>query len=76
MRGRKITDPIYHPGPDGHHQTQQEAVAHILELSAPPSDVFQQLRAELIRIHGKREWRRLGELFALPPLGGQRPANC
>jgi hypothetical protein len=33
------------------------------------------LRAELIRIHGKSEWRWLGELFALLPLGGQRPGE-
>jgi hypothetical protein len=33
------------------------------------------LRAELIRLHGKSEWRWLGELFALLPLGGQRPGE-
>jgi hypothetical protein len=78
MRGLKITDPIYQAVlvQTALTRPQQEAVAHILELSPLPSNVFQQLRAELIRIHGKREWRRLGELFALPPLGGQRPANC
>ncbi len=77
MRGRKITDPIYQAVlvQTALTRPQQEAVAHILELSPPPSDVFQQLRAELIRIHGKSEWKRMGELFALPPLGGQRPGE-
>jgi len=35
--------------------------------------VFQQLRAELIRIHRESEWKRMGKLFALLPLGTQRP---
>ena len=75
--GGKITDPIYQAVlvQTALTRPQQEAVAHILEVSPPPSDVFQQLRAELIRIHGKSEWKRMGELFALPPLGGQRPGE-
>ena len=60
--------PVY-PGPEGPHQTQQEAVVHILEQLPPPSDVLQQLKAELTCIHGKSEWKWVGELFALPPLG-------
>ena len=46
MRGRKITDPIYQAVlvQTALTRPQQEAVAHILELSPPPSDVFQQLK--------------------------------
>ena len=77
MRGLGITDPLYQAVlvQTALTRPQQEAVAHILEQSPPPPDVFQQLRAELTRIHGKSEWRRMGELFALPPLGDQRPGE-
>jgi len=77
MRGRKITDPIYQAVLVQTALTRplQEVVAHILELMLPPSDVFQQLRASLIRIHGMSEWRGMGKLFALPPLGSQRPGK-
>jgi len=37
--------------------------------------MFSQLQAELTRINGKSEWRRMGVLFALPPLGDQRPGE-
>ena len=72
MRGRKINDPLYQAVLvlTALTRPQQEAVAHILELSPPASDVFQQLRAELIRIHGKTKWKKMGVLFALPLLGG------
>jgi hypothetical protein len=77
MRGLGITDPLYQAVlvQTALTRPQQEAVAHILEQSPQPPDVFQQLRAELTRIHGKSEWRRMGELFALPPLGDQRPGE-
>jgi len=54
---------------------QQEAVEHILELLPPPSDVFQQLKAELTRIHRKSKLKRVGKLFALLPLSGQWPGE-
>ena len=77
MQVRKITDPIYRAVlvQKALTRPRQEVVAHILELLPPPSDVFQQLRAKLIRIHRKSEWKRMGELFALLPLGGQRPGE-
>jgi hypothetical protein len=77
MRGLGITDPLYQAVlvQTALTRPQQEAVAHILEQSPQPPDVFQQLRAELTRIHGKSEWRRMGELFTLPPLGDQRPGE-
>jgi hypothetical protein len=51
---------------------QQDAVASILEQEPLPSDAYQSLKAELIRLHEKSSWDRIKELFALPPLGAQK----
>ena len=51
---------------------QQDAVASILEQDPLPSDAYQLLKAELIRLHEKSSWDRIKELFALPPLGTQK----
>ena len=77
MRGHKITDSFYQFVLVRADLTrpQQEAVEHILEQKPPPSDALNQLKAELIRLHGKSEWKWVGELFALPLLGGQRPSE-
>jgi hypothetical protein len=54
---------------------QQDAVASILEQDPLPSDAYQSLKAELIRLHEKSSWDRVKELFALPPLGAQKPTE-
>ena len=54
---------------------QQDAVASILEQDPLPSDAYQSLKAELIRLHEKSSWDRIKELFALPPLGAQKPTE-
>ena len=64
MQCRRITDPFYQTALT---RPQQEAVAHILEQEPPPSDVFQQLNAELIWIHRKSKWKRVGKLFNVHP---------
>ena len=40
---------------------QQDAVASILEQDPLPSDAYQSLKAELIRLHEKSSWDRLKE---------------
>jgi len=54
---------------------QQDAVASILEQDPLHSDAYQSLKAELIRLHEKSSWDRVKELFALPPLGAQKPTE-
>ena len=59
MRGHKITDSFYQSVLVRMALTrpQQEAVEHILEQKPPPSDALNQLKAEVIRLHGKSEWK-------------------
>ena len=54
---------------------QQDAVASILELDPLPPNAYELLKAELIRLHEKTSWDRMKELFAMPPLGAQRPTE-
>lgn len=77
MRGRNIVDPYYQfiLVQCALTRAQQCTVAHILGATPPPPDAYQQLKAELLKLHEKSEWRQMGELFSLPPLGGQKPSE-
>ena len=79
MRGCNITDPYYQSilVQCTLTRAQQEEVANVLEdiaiAHSPTSDSYLRLKAELIHINGKSAWTQVGELFAMPPMGGQRP---
>ena len=51
---------------------QQETVAHIFESDMPASQAYDELKAELTRMHVKSSWDRMAELHAFPPCSGQK----
>jgi hypothetical protein len=74
MQFRNITDDYYRvvlvQGALSH--AQQDAVAGVLEADPLPSNAYQLLKTELLRLHERSLWDRMEELLNLPTLGGQK----